>query len=191
MPDGTLASNEEYNVKHRLWIIAKWVGITFVAVVFFLFVIVWFNIPRSFPQVDGQIRMRGISGEVEIIRDIDGVPHIYADTTEDLLFAQGFVEAQDRYWQMDFFRHIGNGQLSEMFGASQVDADKFLRTFGWGFTAFREAVTLGPEIEGHLRSYAAGVNAFSGRSSRRRVEFRALRAAGDYSQLFIPPLDSG
>ena len=82
-------------------------------------------------------------------------------STHDLLFAQGFVEAQDRYWQMDFFRHIGNGELSEMFGASQLESDSFLRTLGWGDTAQRELDNLDPDVLSYLESYAAGVNAFT------------------------------
>jgi len=124
-------------------------------------VIVWFNIPRSFPQTHGQLRFQGITGEIEIIRDIDGVPHIYADTPEDLMFAQGLVEAQDRYWQMDFFRHVGNAELSEMFGASQVETDRFLRTLGWGDIADAKSRGLPSDIAPLLDAYAAGVNAFS------------------------------
>ena len=151
----------------RVWQVLRWFGVIVVGVVFFFSIIVWFNIQRSFPKVDGQLRMQGLDGEIEIIRDIDGVPHIYADTADDLLFAQGFVEAQDRYWQMDFFRHIGNGALSEMFGSSQLETDQFLRTLGWGAIADVEARTLPAEIARYLDAYAAGVNQFSGRSTWR------------------------
>ena len=72
-------------------------GILIIGALFFFSIIVWFNIQRSFPQVDGQLRMQGLDGEIEIIRDIDGVAYIYADTAHDLMLAQGFVEAQDRY----------------------------------------------------------------------------------------------
>ena len=137
-------------------------GILIIGALFFFSIIVWFNIQRSFPQVDGQLRMQGLDGEIEIIRDIDGVPHIYADTAHDLMFAQGFVEAQDRYWQMDFFRHVGNGELSEMFGQSQLETDLFLRTLGWGEIAEAEARKLPADIAGYLDAYAEGVNRFSG-----------------------------
>ena len=97
----------------------------------------FFLVRRSFPQVDGEIAVAGLTGDVEIVRDDDGVPHIYAGTAHDLFFAQGYVHAQDRFWQMDFWRHIGAGRLSEMFGDSQVDTDLFLRSLD--FTGHRRA----------------------------------------------------
>ena len=81
--------------------------------------------PRSFPQTDGELQLAGLDGPVDIYRDELGIPHIYASTTHDLFFAQGYVHAQDRFWQMDFWRHIGSGRLSEMFGKSQVETDSF------------------------------------------------------------------
>jgi len=64
---------------------------------------------KSFPTVDGQIQIQGLDGQVEIYRDAFGIPHIYAETQHDLYFAQGYVHAQDRFWQMDFWRHQGAG----------------------------------------------------------------------------------
>src|SRR5689334_21001013 len=75
----------------------------------------------SFPQTEGEIRIRGLNGSVDIYRDNMGIPHIYAASLHDLFMAQGYVHAQDRFWQMDFWRHIGSGRLSEMFGKSQVE----------------------------------------------------------------------
>ncbi|MCC7511193.1 MAG: penicillin acylase family protein, partial [Anaerolineae bacterium] len=86
---------------------------------------------KSFPQIDGEIKMDGLDGAVDIYRDQMGIPHIYASTSRDLFFAQGYVHAQERFWQMDAWRHIGSGTLSEMFGAGQVKTDSFLRTLGW------------------------------------------------------------
>ena len=60
---------------------------------------------KSFPSVDGEIRVTGINSKVEIYRDAYGIPHIYGDSHHDLFFAQGYVHAQDRFWQMDFQRH--------------------------------------------------------------------------------------
>ena len=106
--------------------------------------------PQSFPQIDGQIRAPGLEASVEIYRDSLGIPHIYAGSTHDLFFAQGYVHAQDRFWQMDAWRHIGAGRLSEMFGKSQVDTDTFLRTLGWEQTAEAEWSQLGPEFARYL-----------------------------------------
>src|SRR5512142_3314246 len=87
--------------------------------------------PKSFPQVNGQLHLQGLNGQVDIYRDKMGIPHIYATSSHDLFFAKGYVHAQDRFWQMDTWRHIGSGTLSEMFGDSQVNTDTFLRTLGW------------------------------------------------------------
>ena len=64
---------------------------------------------KSFPQMDGEIHLVGLDGPVEIYRDSMGVPHILATSQHDLFFAQGYVHAQDRFWQMDFWRHQGAG----------------------------------------------------------------------------------
>ena len=71
---------------------------------------------RSFPQLEGEIQVEGLQNPVEVYRDSFGVPHIYASNSDDLFFAQGYVHAQDRFWQMDFWRHIGSGRQAEMLG---------------------------------------------------------------------------
>ncbi|HZM24384.1 MAG TPA: penicillin acylase family protein [Anaerolineales bacterium] len=115
--------------------------------------------PKSFPQVDGQIQLEGLDGTVDIYRDSMGVPHIYATTPHDLFFSQGFVHAQDRFWQMDFWRHVGSGTISEMF-SSEVETDAFLRTLGWRVTAEQEWEQLSPELKSNLTAYTSGVNAY-------------------------------
>jgi penicillin amidase len=85
----------------------------------------------SFPSTSGEVKLSGLNFSVDIYRDSFGIPNIYAQTTHDLFFAQGYVHAQDRFWQMDFWRHIGSARLSEMFGKTQLDTDTFLRTLGW------------------------------------------------------------
>lgn len=116
--------------------------------------------PRSFPQVDGEIQVEGLNAPVDVYRDAMGIPHIYADTTHDLFFAQGYIHAQDRFWQMDAWRHIGSGELSEMFGAGQVETDTFLRTLGWRKTAEAEWEALEPKSKAILEAYSEGVNAY-------------------------------
>ena len=115
---------------------------------------------RSFPQVDGEIELPGLAGEATVIRDRHGTPHIYASTLSDLAMAQGFVEAQDRFWQMDFYRHVATGRTAEMFGEAQVEADIFLRTLGWEQVAAREYQALSPRMQTVLDAYARGVNAY-------------------------------
>jgi penicillin amidase len=129
-------------------------GIILIAVAGFL------AVRRSFPQVDGEIQIDGLHGPVEIYRDAYGVPHIYASTTADLFFAQGYVHAQDRFWQMDFWRHLSGGRLSEMFGESQVETDMFLRTLGWARVAEQEWEMADEYSREILQAYADGVNAY-------------------------------
>ncbi len=115
---------------------------------------------RSFPQIDGEIKVVGLENIVDVYRDQMGIPHIYASTAHDLFFAQGFVHAQDRFWQMDSWRHIGSGELSNMFGSGQVETDSFLRTLGWRQTAEAEWKQLSPQSKAILQAYSDGVNAY-------------------------------
>jgi len=115
---------------------------------------------ESFPQTAGEIDLEGLNAPVDVYRDAMGIPHIYATTNHDLFFAQGYIHAQDRFWQMDFWRHIGSGTLSEMFGSSQVETDTFLRTLGWRRTAEAEYEALEPGAKEILDSYTQGVNAY-------------------------------
>lgn len=116
--------------------------------------------PKSFPQIDGEIKMDGLDGPVDVYRDRMGIPHIYASTSRDLFFAQGYVHAQERFWQMDAWRHIGSGTLSEMFGAGQVETDSFLRALGWKQVAEKEYEQLSPDAKAIADAYADGVNAY-------------------------------
>lgn len=119
-----------------------------------------YTIRRSFPVENGAIAIAGIKAEVTVKRDQWGVPHIYAANTHDLFMAQGYIHAQDRFWQMDFWRHIGSGRLAEMFGKSQLDTDKYLRTLGWARVAQQEIQEMDAEMKANLQAYADGVNAY-------------------------------
>jgi penicillin G amidase len=116
--------------------------------------------PKSFPKIEGKIQLEGLNGPVDIYRDQMGVPHIYATTQHDLFFAQGYVHAQDRFWQMDFYRHVGAGRTAEMFGEGQVETDTFLKALGWHNTAKKEYQGLNPDSRAILTAYTEGVNAF-------------------------------
>nr|WP_189523578.1 penicillin acylase family protein [Nostoc sp. PA-18-2419] len=115
---------------------------------------------QSFPQENGTIQLPGLKAEVTVERDKWGVPHIYAANSHDLFMAQGYTHAQDRFWQMDFWRHIGSGRLSEIFGESQIDTDKYLRTMGWARVAQQEIQLINAEMRAYLEAYADGVNAY-------------------------------
>lgn len=117
-------------------------------------------VTSSFPQVDGTIQLAGLEGPVTVYRDKMGVPHIYATNSHDLFMAQGYIHAQDRFWQMDFWRHTGSGRLAEMFGKGQVETDMFLRTLGWRELAEQEYESADPEARAILQAYADGVNAY-------------------------------
>jgi penicillin amidase len=130
---------------------------------------------RAFPQISGTLVAPGLSEPVEVIRDRWGIPHIYARSRADLAFAQGFVHAQDRLWQMELNRRTASGRLAEIFGEAVLGTDRFLRTVGLRRAAEVHLRPLAPETRIHLDAYAAGVNAFL-RQARGRlpIEFAIL-----------------
>ncbi|MGA7149695.1 MAG: penicillin acylase family protein [Microbacterium sp.] len=119
-----------------------------------------YTVQRSFPQVSGEVAVAGLGDEVTVQRDALGIPTITATTAEDLFYAQGYVHAQDRFWEMDFRRHVTAGRLSELFGESQLETDRFLRTLGWRAIAEEEVEALDETTRAHYESYADGVNAY-------------------------------
>lgn len=121
--------------------------------------VVW-QIMRSWPQTSGTIEADGLRASVLVQRDDSGIPTITAETTHDLFFAQGFVHAQDRFWEMDFRRHLTSARLSELFGESQLGTDAFLRTLGWRDIAEQEVAMLSPDALASYEAYAEGVNAY-------------------------------
>jgi len=130
---------------------------------------------RRLPQTTGTLRLPGPEAPIEIIRDRWGVPHIYADRVHDAFFAQGFVHAQDRLWQMEVNRRTASGRLSEVFGEVALDTDRLTRTFGFHRLAEADLAAAG-ELRDALEAYAAGVNAFLDRADGRLpVEFTLIR----------------
>jgi penicillin amidase len=146
--------------------------VTYLAIISLIVgVIGFFLVRRSFPQIDGEVRIPSLDAAVEIIRDTNGIPHIYASTTHDLFMAQGYVHAQDRFWQMDFWRHIGQGRLAELFGSSEVDSDTFLRALGFTRLSEEEFAVLDDQSKSILESYAEGVNAYLAERQGTRLSF--------------------
>ncbi|HZD58626.1 MAG TPA: penicillin acylase family protein [Anaerolineales bacterium] len=129
-------------------------------IVLALVILIPLNLRRSFPQTAGEIHLSGLDGPVDIYRDRFGVPNIYAKTKHDLFFAQGYVHAQDRFWQMDLWRHQGAGRLSELVGDSTLETDVFLRTLGWERVSREELQNLDSESLAMLQAYSEGVNAY-------------------------------
>ena len=99
------------------------------------------------------------SAEVLVFEDAQGVPHVRATSLSDALYAQGWLHAEERLWQMDVNRRVGHGRLSEFFGRRTLDTDRFLRTVGFGRAAQRTLEGLPQEDRAMLEAYAAGVNA--------------------------------
>lgn len=115
---------------------------------------------KAFPKTTGAVSLEGLQAPVEILRDKYGVPHLYAQSSEDLFFAQGYVHAQDRFWQMEFSRRTAAGRLSELFGKKLLETDIFLRTLGITRIAQEEYRLLDDEARRFLDAYVAGVNAY-------------------------------
>ena len=121
--------------------------------------IVWFT-GRALPQTSGTLQLRGLRQPVKVIRDVAGIAHIRADNVHDLFMAQGFVHAQERMWQMEVWRHIAAGRLSELFGESELDRDRFIRTLGWPQATERDLAAVTTDTREILDAYAEGVNAW-------------------------------
>ncbi|MFE2095574.1 penicillin acylase family protein [Streptomyces sp. NPDC059468] len=151
------------------------------------------TVRASFPQTTGSITLQGLSGPVDVKRDGNGIPQIYASSDEDLFMAQGFVQAQDRFYEMDVRRHMTSGRLSEMFGKGQVKNDEFLRTLGWDRIARQEYDTkLSASTKKYLDAYAKGVNAYlQGKDGEDiSLEYAALGFTNDYKPQKWTPVDS-
>ena len=149
----------------------------------------------AFPRSNGEaiLENAGLDGPVDIYRDANGIPHIYAETAHDLFLAQGYVHAQDRFWQMDFQRAVGHGRLAQIFGDSQVETDKFLRTLGWSRIVDEEFASMPPEAQALLTAYAAGVNAYLEERTplRLSLEYSVLKLTnGSYKPLPWEPADT-
>ncbi|HYY68526.1 MAG TPA: penicillin acylase family protein, partial [Terriglobales bacterium] len=141
-------------------------------------VIAWFyaQARACLPQVDGELRMAGLPAPVAVIRDAQGVPHIRAATLHDVLFAQGYVTAQDRLWQMDAMRRAAQGELAEVVGPAAVEHDRHQRLLLIRPTAEKARDALPNANREQFQTYADGVNAFiESHRDRLPLEFRLLR----------------
>ena len=114
------------------------------------------------PLPDHEVDVSGLplTDFVEIIRDERGIPHIYGTNVGDILFAQGYVHAQDRFWQLEFWSHLSTGRLASLIGEPGVGADLLFRTFGFNRIALEEYENLPPEFKQDLIHYTNGINAY-------------------------------
>ena len=126
---------------------------------------------RPLPTTSGELSVAGLSAPVTVHRDAQGVPDIYASTAADLFMAQGYVQAQDRFFEMDYRRHVTAGRLSELVGenADALEADKVIRTFGWREVAEQEWEILDSDTKNYLQAYADGVNAYLAERSTSQI----------------------
>jgi penicillin amidase len=136
------------------------IGVSGVLIVTILAVGIYLHhlITKSFPQTTGTISVRSIKADVKVYRDENGVPHIFAENEQDLMFAAGYVTAQDRLWQMDVTRRYGQGRLAEVFGKDVYAIDVMTRTIGFNRIARQIEGGLHPESRQTLQAYADGVN---------------------------------
>lgn len=142
-------------IRSILGVLLALVLVVSVAVVGLVGFITW----RALPH-DSTLSVAGLDGPVDLVRDRSGIVNIYADTTHDLYFGQGYAHARDRMWQMEVFRHISAGRLAELFGSSGVETDRFVRTLGWRPAAERDWAAMAPEARAAVEAYADGVNAW-------------------------------
>ena len=131
---------------------------------------------RSFPAVNGELKIAGLKQPVTVARDAADVTHIKAQSAADAWFAIGYVHAQERGWQLEFNRRVMHGELSEAFGAATLETDKLLRTLGILRAAERQWQALPAEGRDAMQAYSDGINAFYGQSSQAlSPEFHILR----------------
>jgi penicillin amidase len=140
--------------------IAIGIALSLAALSVVLFFVLRYLVTKSFPEYSGSVAAASIREGVTIRRDHFGVPHISASNEYDLFFAQGYVHAQDRLWQMDLTRRAGEGRLSEILGPSTVKFDKMLKSVGFKMIAEKLQRQLHPKSAEILNAYTAGVNEF-------------------------------
>jgi len=138
----------------------------------------------SYPQTTGTLRVAGLGAPVTVDRDATGIAQIYASTSADLFLAEGYVQAQDRFWQMDVSRHYATGTLASMLGGGYLEHDELARTLGWHTLAAQSYDKLQPQTKTFLQAYAQGVN-----------DYLATHPAGaglsfEYSVLGLPDTHS-
>jgi penicillin amidase len=131
---------------------------------------------RSLPRTSGTLPLPCLHEPVTVQRDRWGVPHIYAANNHDLFAALGYVHAQDRLWQMELNRSMGNGQLAAIFGELVLPTDRFVRVLGLGRQARSEVERMADEPRSLVESYVQGINTFvETNENRLSPEFSLLR----------------
>jgi penicillin G amidase len=174
MASTTLSTSPPRLRRRAFRIVAMILGV-FLLLIIGLLVWGYLTARSALPQIDGQIQIRGLATPVSITRDAHGVPTIESSNLDDLYFAQGYVTAQDRLWQMDGMRRYAAGELSEILGADFVEHDREQRILGMRVAAHKTIEVASPENQKHFEAYARGVTAFiESHRDRLPLEFRIL-----------------
>jgi len=126
-------------------------------------------------QLEGQIKVPGLKEPVEILRDCWGIPHIYAHNADDLFFAQGFVAAQDRLFQIDLWRRVGLGETAEVLGKKSLETDRFARLLKYRGDPDAEWAAYAPDAHQIAIAFTRGINAYiDSIGNRLPIEFQLL-----------------
>jgi penicillin G amidase len=136
----------------------------------------WYQLfRRPLPKTRGRLRVKGLEDSISIERDERGVTRIEARSTHDLCFAQGFVHGQDRLWQLEFYRRVGTGRVSEFAGQDGLQIDRLMRTLGLRRFADEEVGLISEHDVDVLSAYAAGINAAIDCAPTLPLEYQLLR----------------
>ena len=177
--------------------LAKFLAGTALAILVFL-VGAFFQVRGALPPYSGHVDAPGLKAPVEIVRDRNAVPHIIAGSLDDAAFGLGYVHAQDRFWQMELMRRLGQGRLSEivparLVGSSLVDTDRTMRGLGIYRRAGESLNALSPAMRGIIEAYAAGVNTWLNRDDQQfglELTLIKLLSGGRYRPEPWRPADS-
>ena len=162
----------------RIARVPLWLVVATLILVFGALSYAYYIAHSALPQLDGQLLVSGLAEGVTVTRDSHGVPTIEAANLEDLFFAQGYVCAQDRLWQMDMMRRFGSGELSEILGQDLLKVDREQRILGLRAAAVKSLQTASPRDRSFFEAYARGVNAYIvERANKLPIEFRILHYA--------------
>jgi penicillin amidase len=156
--------------------ILRWLMVFLVLLVAAIVAYAYHVAHSALPQLDGEIKVTGISAPVTVTRDSHGVPTIEAASFEDLFFAQGYITAQDRLWQMDVMRRFASGELSEILGGDTIKLDREQRILGLRAAAKKSLSISSQRDHIYFDAYARGVNAYIAQHGNHLpIEFRILR----------------
>jgi len=160
-----IGRNHPLQVRFMLWVTVPLLLSALLAVLY---------VRKSLPVQGSDIRLPGLAHSVSVLVDAHGVPHITATSDDDAFFALGYVHAQNRMWQMESQRRIGQGRLSEIAGAAFLQSDKYMRTLGLARVARQNLLHLDTNSVRSLQAYAKGVNAWIGEQHVLPIEFQVL-----------------